>query len=913
VNDCGGKGDLAGVGLGWARKRRADSADEAPGRLTAEKRARAAKPRGTVLSCPSCARHPEISPTEILKTKPIQAPELKPTKKPSESPVTEPAPAPPPSDKFPIVGLGASAGGLEALELFLKNVPPTSGLAFVIVQHLDPVHKGIMAELLQRCTPMKVVQVKDRTKVRPDCVYVIPPNRDMSILHGVLHLLEPAAPRGLRLPIDFFLRSLAEDQRERSVGIILSGMGSDGTIGLRAIKEHAGVVLVQEPTSAKFEGMPSSAIDAGLADIVAPVEELPGKLLQYLHQTPLLAHTDAEPERGADSQLEKVILLLRNHTGHDFSLYKSNTLYRRIERRMGLHQIPKIATYVRYLRENPQEAELLFKELLIGVTNFFRDPVVWEQFRDEALPTLLTSRAAGRSLRAWVVGCSTGEEAYSLAITFKEAVEKMESGRSYALQIFATDLDREAIDKARQGHYPANIAADLSPQRLSRFFTKEESGYRVSKEIREMVIFAPQNLIMDPPFTKMDILICRNLLIYFTAELQKKLLPLFHYALNPGGVLLLGSAESTGGFRNLFTPLPGKSRLFRRKDSGQRAELEHFPTAYVASRLDPRAEPSAPPLSPDSLQALAEQWLLKHHAPTAILATGEGDILFISGRTGRFLEPVAGKANWNIFVMAREGLRHELTSAFLRARRQKEAVLERGLKVRVEGAQRFVNLSVQILDEPGALRGLVMVVFTESAGPLAAPHERSSKPVRSSQRLRDLERDLQQAREDAQSTREEMQSSQEELKSMNEELQTVNAELQSKVDELSTASNDMKNLLNSTEIATVFLDNELHVRRFTEQATRIIKLIPGDVGRPITDLSTVLIYPGLAEDAREVLRTLLSVEKPIASRDRRWFAMRMMPYRTMDNRIDGVVITFTDMSLARKLEAALAPTDSLPP
>ena len=485
---------------------------------------------------------------------------------------------------FPIVGIGASAGGLEALELFLGKVPEGSGMAFVIVQHLDPTHKGIMAELLQRATAMQVIQVKDRTRVQPDCVYVIPPNKDMSILHGVLHLLAPVAPRGLRLPIDFFFRSLADDRQDQSIGVILSGMGSDGTLGLRAIKEKAGVVFVQEPASAKFDGMPRSAIDAGLADVVAPVEELPGKIIAYLQHVPLIARPGLAQEDKAQSGLEKVVILLRAQTGHDFSLYKKTTVYRRIERRMGIHQIDRIATYVRFLQENPQELELLFKELLIGVTSFFRDPAAWEQLKEEVIPALLAGRPPSQALRAWVPGCSTGEEAYSLAIVFKEALEQLKPARNISLQIFATDLDRDAIEKAREGVFPANIAADVSPERLSRFFVQVERGYQVGKSIREMVIFAPQNVIMDPPFTKLDILSCRNLLIYLTPELQKKLLPLFHYSLNPGGFLFLGSAETIGDFTDLFAPLEGKARLYRRLDSALRAEPVEFPASFVSAR-----------------------------------------------------------------------------------------------------------------------------------------------------------------------------------------------------------------------------------------------------------------------------------------------------------------------------------------
>ena len=834
---------------------------------------------------------------------------------------------------FPIVGIGASAGGLEALEQFLGHVPTGSGLAFVIVQHLDPTHKGIMPELLQRATGMKVIQVKDRTKVRPDSVYVIPPNKDMSILHGVLHLLEPAAPRGLRLPIDFFLRSLALDQQEHSIGVILSGMGSDGTLGLRAIKEKAGVVLVQEPATAKFDGMPRSAIDAGLADIVAPVDELPGKIIAFLQRTPLLARTEVALEDKAQSALEKAVILLRAHTGHDFSLYKRNTLYRRIERRMGIHQITKMGAYVRYLQENSQELDLLFKELLIGVTNFFRDPVAWEQVGLLALPSLLTSRSPGQALRAWVPGCSTGEEAYSLAMVFKEAVEQIKPRVSFALQIFATDLDRDAIDQARQGLFPDNIAADVSPERLSRFFAKEQRGYRVRKEIREMVIFAPQNLIMDPPFTKLDLLSCRNLLIYLTPEVQKKLMPLFHYSLCPGGILFLGSAETIGGSSDLFAPLHAKARLFRRADSILPPEPVEFPSSFsVGVPTGPEVRPLPKP--PASLQSLADQLVLQRYAPPAVLVNDKGDIFYISGRTGKYLEPAAGKANWNLFAMAREGLRYELAGAFQKALRQKETILLHGLKVGTNGGEQCVDIAVQRLEEAGPLQGLVMIVFTDVAlsqtGKVAV---RSPKAHPRHAALAELELELQRVRAEARATHEEMQTSQEELRSaneelqstneelqsaneelttskeemqsLNEELQTVNAELQAKVDELSRASNDMKNLLESTDIATLFLDKDLNVRRFTTQATHIVKLIPGDVGRPFTDLASELRYPGLADDVREVLRMLVSTEKPIGTRDGRWFNVRIMPYRTLDDRIDGVVLTFADITAAKKLEAEL--------
>jgi len=840
----------------------------------------------------------------------------------------------PESSLFPIVGIGASAGGLEALEQFLGHVPENSGMAFVIVQHLDPTHKGIMCELLARITAMEVFQVSDRMRVKPNCVYVIPPNKDMSILHGVLHLFEPTAPRGLRLPIDFFLRSLAEDRKEQSIGVILSGMGSDGTMGLRAIKEKAGLALAQAPASAKFDSMAKSAIAAGLADIIAPAEDLPGKILDYLRHTLVIAKTEIPIEEKDHSALSKVLILLRAKTGNDFSMYKKNTLYRRIERRMSIHQIDRIASYVRYLQENSQELEILFKELLIGVTSFFRDEAAWEQLRDEVIPKLLANYPQGGKLRAWSAGCSTGEEAYSLAIAFKEAIEKVNPTENFTLHIFATDLDHNTINKARSGVYPAGIAADVTALRLKRFFIQEENGYRIGKEIREMVTFATQNVIMDPPFTKLDILICRNLLIYLTPELQKILLPLFHYSLKPGGVLFLGSAETVNNFTDLFAPLAVKSRLFRKRESVLIAETLAFPASFIPAL--PGLPKELTMLKPAAnLQSLADQLLLQHFSPPAVLVNDKGDILYISGRTGKYLEPAAGKANWNIFAMARDGLRFDLGSAFQKALKQKGAITTKGLQVGTNGGKQTVDIMVQKIEEPEALRGMVMIVFTDVATPLEKETKVSSRkaPVGNT-RVQELEEDLQQLREQLQTTREEMQSSQEELKSTNEELQSTNEELQStneelttsreemqslneelqtvnaeqlaKMDELSWINDDMKNLLNSTEIVTVFLDNELHVRRFTTGADKLFKLLPGDVGRPLSDIANDLLYPGMTEEAQEVLRTLVFSEKQIAASDGRWFLVRIMPYRTMEDVIGGVVITFANITAAKTLEAKLS-------
>lgn len=843
------------------------------------------------------------------------------------------------ASQFPVVGIGASAGGLEALELFLKNVPAASGMAFVIIQHMDPTHKGIMAELLGRVTTMKVIQVKDHTRIQPDCVYVIPPDKDMSILHGVLHLLPPVAPRGLRLPIDFFFRSLACDRKEHGIGVILSGMGSDGTLGMRAIKEKSGATFVQDPASAKFDGMPRSAIDAGFADVVAKAEELAGKIIGYLQHVPFpVAGSDLKVADLDQSGLAKVVLILREQTGQDFSLYKKSTIYRRIERRMGLHQLRRIADYVRYLRENPQETQLLFKELLIGVTSFFRDPAVWEQLKTEAIPALLAARPNGGTLRAWVPGCSTGEEAYSLAIVFNETKNKIKSAVPCSLQIFATDLDHEAIDRARTGVYPADSIADVGKERLRRFFVKDENGYRVNKEIREMVIFAAQNLIMDPPFTKLDILSCRNLLIYLAADLQKKLLPLFYYSLNPSGILVLGSSETIGPATDLFAPLAGKTRLYRRKDTAGRMEPVEFPAAFSRTRdFAAVATPVVPPPAfAPNVQAMTESLLLTRYSPAAILTTDRGDIVYISGKTGKYLEPAAGKANLNVFAMAREGLAGALNEAFAKALRQNNAVTLKALPVGTNGGTQFVDVTVTFLSEPAALRGMVLIVFADVVLPPPVKAKAPGKAERmtaSGARMAALAQELRQARDEIQTTREEMQTSQEELKSANEELQstneelqstneelttskeemqsmyeelqTVNHELQIKVDELLRTSDDMKNLLNSTDIATLFLDNELNVRRFTTKTTGIISLLPGDAGRPITDLTSELDYKSLAEDAREVLRSLISCERQVSARDGRWFFVRTMPYRTQDNRIDGVVITFMDITHFKTLETTL--------
>ncbi len=832
---------------------------------------------------------------------------------------------------FPIIGIGCSAGGLEALEKFLAHVPASCGMAFVIVQHLAPEHVSALPELLQHQTHMPVVEVTDGMTIAPDSVYVIPPNKDLSLLHDKLHLLDPIAPRGLRLPIDLFLRSLADDRKEEAIGVILSGMGSDGVFGLRAIKETGGLTLVQEPVSSQADSMPRCAIEAGVADIIAIPEQMPGRIADCLHPPahPLPLEQAAPTE--VLNALDKIIILLRERSGNDFSLYKTNTLNRRIERRMAVHQIASIDAYAQYLRNNPPELDLLFKELLIGVTNFFRDPEVWELLRSEALPALLARHPEGKALRAWVAACSTGEEAYALAIVFKEALELVKPEARFTLQIYATDLDPDAIDTARKGFYPANIAADVSVERLARYFIPEEGGgYRISKDIREMVVFATQNVVSDPPFTKLDILSCRNLLIYFGAALQKKLLPLFYYALNRGGLLLLGSAETIGNYGDLFAPLGqqgNKARLFKRLDQALSVNELEFPGKVMTTHS---SEPS-PIERTENLGLLTDQLIQQNFAPAAVLVNGEGDILYFSGRTGKYLEPAAGKTNINIHAMAREGLREALTGVIRKALKEpQQAILINGLKVGTNGGTQVVNLVVQAIDKPEPLHGRVLVVFKDVPAPparrksgksaaaesanvlmqelqqtreaLQVTHEEMQTTV---EELKSSNEELQSTNEELQSTNEELTTSKEELQSLNEELQTVNAELQSKVDDLTWVQNDMTNLLNSTEIATVFLDNEMNLRRFTTHATRLFKLIPGDVGRPLSHVVTDLDYPQLKEDALEVLRTLVFRERESTTHDGRWYRVRIMPYRTQENVIDGVVITFTDITEIKQLEATL--------
>jgi two-component system CheB/CheR fusion protein len=836
------------------------------------------------------------------------------------------------SDAVRVVGLGASAGGLEPLLQFLSHVPPASGLAYLVVQHMDPTHETLLAELLQRATAMPVRAAVQAHPLHADSVYVIPPNAELTVRGGTLHLARPVSPRGQRLPIDVLFHSLAREFGDRAIGVVLSGMGSDGAQGVQAIKLQGGLTAAQRPEAAQFDSMPKSAIATGCVDLIADAAELPAQILGITGHTTGPAQPPVEPALEAGPALECILAQLHDHTRHDLALYKSNTLLRRIARRVAVHGLASMAAYAAFLRANNQELDLLFKEMLIGVTAFFRDPGAWQDLQDKVLPALAQRQAPDTGpIRAWVAGCSTGEEAYTLAIVFLEVLDAVPPAQRRELQIFATDLNADAIAAARAGRFTRAIAQDLTPERLSRYFSERPDGYQIEKAVRDRVLFAQHDVIIDPPFTRLDIICCRNLMIYFGSALQKRLIPLFHYSLKPGGALLLGTSETVGRSQSLFSALDPKSRLYRRSDNECVGGPLVFPTHRRASTRQalqetPLTQNHTPPAN---LQALADQLLLQGHSPAAVLVNDGGDIVYISGRTGRFLEPAAGKANWNIHVMARPSIRAQLAVALRTALQEKTTIELRSLRLEEDTAA-VVDITVQAIVQPASLSGMAMIVFRDAAAPKGRRGKSAKTADRSDpgladellrareeitalrQEMRASQEELQAANEELQSTNEELQSANEELttskeegQSMNEELQTINGELQTRVDDLALAQSDMQNLLNSTDIATLFLDNQLNVRRYTEQIASVIHLREGDIGRPLSELASTLQYPELHADVKETLRTLAFSEKQIATTDGHWFTVRIMPYRTLADVIQGVVITFVDITVAKELESKL--------
>ena len=861
---------------------------------------------------------------------------------------------------FPTVGIGASAGGLAAIEAFFSGMPAETdpGMAFVLVQHLDPDHKSMLTELIQRRTRMQVFEVTDGMLVQPNCAYIIPPNRDMAFLNGSLQLLEPAAPRGHRLPIDFLFRSLAVDQHERAIAIVLSGTGSDGTLGVRSIKAEGGMVMVQTPASSEFDGMPQSALATGLVDYELPPAEMAPQLIAYVaHAFGRPPHPASAPLTHSESALKKIFVLLRAQTGHDFSLYKPSTIYRRIERRMAVHQIESIDSYVKYLQQTPVEVQALFNDLLIGVTNFFRDPEAFAVLEAQVIPKLFQGKSAGAAVRVWCTGCSTGEEAYSIAILLQERLESLKA--SYKVQVFATDIDSRAIAVARTGIYPASIAENISPERLARFFTLEADGsaYRIHKGIRDLLVFSEQDVIKDPPFSKLDLISCRNLLIYLGAELQKKLVSLFHYALQPAGVLFLGTSETAGEQGDLFAVLDRKAKIYQRKEDfqgAQRAALGRFLPPLVERDLANPSDGTAALPPKLSLRELTEQTLLQQLTPVAALVHASGDILYLHGRTGLYLEPASGEAGINnILKMAREGLRRDLTVALHKAASSQGTFKVDAIRVKTNGHHTRVNLSVCPVQSSSrvALESPLYLVILEPSPeqPTLAPpqqrkaalpgdNDKASADTRAqiaelneelqakeeylhaaneelettNEELKSSNEEMQSVNEELQSTNEEMETSKEEMQSINEELSTVNTELQTKVADLSRANNDMNNLLAGTGIGTVFVDHQLRILRFTPAASQIINLILSDVGRPVGHIVSNLVgYATLVGDIQAVLKTLIPKEAEVQTLDGKSYTLRILPYRTLDNVIEGAVITFVDNTEVKHTREALRQTNTL--
>ncbi|MFZ4550442.1 MAG: CheR family methyltransferase [Aquabacterium sp.] len=826
-----------------------------------------------------------------------------------------------------VVGLGASAGGLDALQAFLRAIPPDSGMAYVVVQHMAAHHATMLGVLLQRVTTMPVQAATQSQPLAPDHVYVIEPGCELTVRQGQLHVDPPSLSEGVHLPIDALFQSMAADLGAFAVGVVLSGMGGDGTEGLRAIKMCGGLTLAQLPESAQFDAMPRRAIESACVDVVDVPAEMPARILQSIRAT---LHPAKVSVLAQDAALAVILSLVREHCKHDLSLYKASTLIRRIERRLAVHGLASLDAYAAFLRQNAQELDILFAEMLIGVTSFFRDPPLWKSLQDKVLPDLIARRGHDAPLRAWIVGCSTGEEAYSLAMVFQEVKEALPDAAACTLQIFATDLNAEAISVARKGIYPLKAVEQLSASRVARFFTQQDGCVQIDQRIRDMVLFAQHDVSLDPPFTKLDLLSCRNVLIYFNSELQQRLMPLFHYSLRPGGVLVLGNSETVGRSKDLFMPQSPKTGVYLRGDHVLHAGAVDFPVnRHALARRHPQEHIVSNPPKPHltNLQSLADQLLLQTLSPPAVLVNQSGDILYINGRTGKYLEPAAGKANWNIHVMARPEIRTQLAVAIRQTLHEGLPVEVRGLKLEGD-ARHTLHITVMAVREPKALEGSVMVVFKEQLAPrrsrlgkaamtdgedpaIANELARAREEIQalrqemqaSKEELQAANEALQSINEELQSANEELTTSKEEAQSMNEEMQTINGELQAKLDDLALAQSDMQNLLNSTNIATLFLDSQLNVRRFTEQTTHIFHLREGDIGRPLTDLANTLIYPDLYQDAKDTVRTLIACEKEISTRDGRWFSVRIMPYRTLTNMIQGAVLTFVDITVSKTVES----------
>ena len=840
---------------------------------------------------------------------------------------------------FFVVGIGASAGGIRPLEQFFELLPPKSDMAFVVILHLSPQHESNLAEMIQRKTQMPVIQVRETVKVEPNRVYVIPPSKHLAMADGYLKVVERDSEGGRRVPIDLFFRSLAQAYNHHSIGVILSGTGTDGTLGLKRIKEDGGISMVQDPHEAEYDGMLRSAIEGATVDFILPVSKMPEKLISIraASREIKLPPEGDKPPKGAEAEaLRDVLTFLRVRTGHDFSNYKQSTVLRRVTRRMQVNALTTLTTYLSYIREHQSEVQDLLSDLLITVTNFFRDADAFNYLEQEVVPKLFARREPGEQVRVWVTGCATGEEAYSLAMLLQECAGTQDFAGS--IQIFATDIDEESITQAREGLYPDSISTDVSPERLRHFFNKEGQHYRVKKEIREMVLFAPHNILRDPPFSKLDLVSCRNLLIYLNRETQERVLELFHFALLPGGYLFLGASESADSLPDLFTPVDKKLRVFQR--SQVRHAMPYVPQMPVVGKWDvklplPQTPPSRQPYTFSDLH----QILLEEYAPPSVLVNPTYDIVHLSENAGRYLRFAGGEPSRNLLRAVHPDLRLDLRAALLAASQESRQAETRRVTISLEGETRNIHITVRPIAQPEAVRGFLLVIFDEGDWPRKAaaeakPEEAPEKPssemdamVRrleeelqrtkdqlrgtieqyetSTEELKASNEELQAMNEELRSATEELETSKEELQSVNEELTTVNHELKDKVDEVSRVNSDLQNLMASTDIGTIFLDRELRIKRFTPSAGQLFNIIASDVGRPLTHLTHKLAYENLSEDAAQVLKTLTRVEREVQSADGGWYIARLLPYRTMEDRIDGVVMTFVDITERNQAESNL--------
>lgn len=841
--------------------------------------------------------------------------------------------------KFPVVGIGASAGGLEALSQLFRNLPPDTGMAFVVVQHLDPTHESALTALLARTTEMKVTEARNNGRLEPNQVYVIPPNKCMGIFSRRLQLFpRNDDSRELNLPVDLFFRSLAEQEGSNSVGIILSGSGTDGTQGLLAIKAAGGITFAQDEKTAKYPAMPGNAISAGCVDFVLPPERMFRELKRIGDH--LSAGMPPEPIEALPSDekaFESILMLLRQRTRVDFTYYKHATLSRRIQRRMVLQKQGSLADYGNYLRMHEAEIKELFNDILIHVTGFFRDPAVFQILHSKVFPRLLKGKAPEDSVRIWIPGCSTGEEVYSVAITLMELMSEQKI--LHPVQIFATDINETALDKARAGFYSEGVQNEISAGRLRRFFVRTDGGYRVNKTIREMCIFARQNLVNDPPFSNLDLISCRNVLIYLGPTLQRKIMPVFHYALRPTGLLMLGASETIGAFSELFTLVDKKAKIYARKSVQSRPTL-NFGQDLTGPARTGETEAAALPmnLSPTvtDVQKQADRIVLTSYSLPGVVINSNLEVLQFRGRTGAFLEHSHGEATLNLLKMAREGLMPELRVAVAKTIRQNVRVREEGLRVRQNG--HFIECNVEIIPftVPPGQEKFYLVLF-EPVVPLppeparggakkAVVHKRSEgseiarlreelgatreslqtiieQQEATNEELRSANEEIMSSNEELQSTNEELETAKEELQSTNEELTTLNDELESRNNELEQVNNDLHNLLASVNIPILILGADLRIRRFTAMAEKMFKLIPGDIGRPITDIAMPVDIPALDQQVLDVFDSLTPKDIEVQDKQGHWWSVRIRPYKTIDHKIDGAVIALLDIDAAKNSAA----------